>query len=684
MDNDFESRQLRKLRQAHEQECQRRAVVEQQLHEALTLLQRTMEDREKYRDLVEDINAVVYATDHDHRIAYVSPLLHLFTGFQPEDCIGRPFLDFIHRDDRRRVLKAYEQVAAGDLRATEYRIRRKQHGYCWVRSFSRPIIENGAFQGLRGVLVDISDRKNAQEAFKQTEQKYQTIIESVEEGYFEVDLQGNLTFVSTPLCRIAGISRAQLMFSNFRRYVPRDVARTLMRIFNRVQRTGIPLRDQAFEAMRQGERLMLEISASLVRDHEGQPVGFRGMLRNISERYRAEAERKELERQLQQAQRMEAIGTLAGGIAHDFNNILMGMQGNLSLLLMRMPSHNPLVQKLKNIEQYILNGAGLTRQLLDFARSKPRPTQLTDLNFLIRKTARMLGRTWKEVEIDLAGLNAAWAVIVDSGQIEQVLINLYVNACQAMPGGGKLFLRTEDVELGRSTVRPFGLKAGPYVMASVIDTGIGMDEITQQKIFNPFFTTKERSRGTGLGLSSAYGIIKNHQGFIKVSSKEGHGANFSIYLPASKAAAQTLTERPLAPVSGSGTILVVDDEQFITEITREWLGELGYTVLEASSGSRAVECFRANPGAIDLVILDVIMPGMDGGETLARLKAIDPQVKVLLTSGYGYNARAEKICRNGCKGFIAKPYDINQLSQKIRDILDVGAAHALRRNSASE
>ncbi len=247
-----------------------------------------------------------------------------------------------------------------------------------------------------------------------------------------------------------------------------------------------------------------------------------------------------------------------------------------------------------------------------------------------------------------------------------------------MPGGGDLILTTRNVELNRQTVHPFGMKPGKYIEAKVIDTGIGMDEITRQKIFTPFFTTKERGRGTGLGLSSAYGIVKNHGGFFKVTSRVGRGSQFSVFLPATEVPAERDQEIPQEPIRGTGTILVVDDEKFITEITREWLSELGYTVIEAPSGSAAVEIYEEYQADIDLVILDVVMPGMDGGETFERLQSIDPDVRVLLTSGYGFNKRAEEIAADGCLGFISKPYNILQLSEKIGSLLGFVETPALR------
>jgi len=669
MENGNTADPLKKLRRALEQETLERQKLQRRLREALTLLQKTMKDREKYRNLVEDISAVIFATDPKGVIVYVSPMIHAFTGMHPEEFVGRELMTVIHPEDRRRLQKVHERVISGDLRSIEYRMRNKQRGYCWVRSFSRPLVNEGVFRGLRGVMVDITSLKSAEAAFRESEKKYQTIVESIEEGYFEVDLKGHLAFVNTPLCRIVGYSRDQLLFTPYRQYFSRATARYLFQLFNRVFRSGIPAANQDFEALRKGQRVILEISVSLVTDREGNPTGFRGMLRDITHLRRAEEERQELEEQLHHAQRLEAIGTLAGGIAHDFNNILMGIQGNTSLMLMRTPPENPLVEKLRNVERYVKDGASLTRQLLDFARTKQRQTAVTDLNAVIRKTADMFGRTKREITIDTARLSASWPATVNPGQIEQVLINLFVNAWQAMPEGGRLSVETEDCQLGMKSVHPFGLNPGRFVKVKVRDTGIGMNEAILTKIFNPFFTTKERGRGTGLGLSSAYGIIKNHRGFIKVASQVGKGSVFTIFLPASVSPMQSQTETILEPLRGAGTVMVVDDERFIIEITGEWLRELGYQVVEASSGQEALGAYEARRGGIDLVILDMVMPGMDGGETFDGLRAIDPDVKVLLISGYGLNGRIKEIRSQGCRGFLQKPFTILQLSEKIKAIL---------------
>jgi signal transduction histidine kinase len=421
-----------------------------------------------------------------------------------------------------------------------------------------------------------------------------------------------------------------------------------------------------------GQPIASELTASLLRDASGAPIGFRGFLRDVSERKEAEAENKRLEIQVQQAQKMESIGTLAGGIAHDFNNILMGIQGNASLMALKTDPNHPSFEKIKNIETYVENGTELTQQLLGFARRGKYHAITTDINDVIEKSAIMFGRTKKEIRIQMDLVPEIWTVDVDRGQIEQALLNLYVNAWQAMPEGGGLKLKTENVVLGADFInsQPYQVQAGDYIKITVTDTGIGIDKETQVRIFEPFFTTKEMGRGTGLGLASVYGIIKNHGGYINVYSEVGHGTTFTIYLPASVKPIQP-EAKTVAPtvVTGNGTILLIDDEKMIIDVGQELLQELGYDVLTASSGQDAIEIYRAKSAEIDLVIMDLIMPGMSGGETFDRLKKINSHVKVLLSSGYSINGQAAKILERGCDGFIQKPFNLNQLSEKIQGII---------------
>lgn len=381
-------------------------------------------------------------------------------------------------------------------------------------------------------------------------------------------------------------------------------------------------------------------------------------------------ERRKLEIQLIQAQKMEVVGTLAGGIAHNFNNLLMAIQGNVSLMLMDLPSLHPDRERLQNIESCVRSGADLTKQLLGFARRGKYQVRPTDLNDLIDKASTLFGRTQKGIGIHKKFQEGVWTVEVDRGQMEQILLNLLVNAWQAMPQGGDIFLETKNVFLDENYVQPFEVKRGNYVKTSVTDTGIGMDEETRQRIFEPFFTTKERGRGTGLGLATVYGIIKGHEGFITVYSEPDRGTTFNFYIPASTKAPEeeiqgTATLRP-----GRGGILLVDDEEVILQVAAQLLEKLGYTVLVARNGREALDLYTRKAEEIDLVILDLIMPVMGGGETFLGLKKVNPRVKVLLASGYSINGLAREILDQGCQGFIQKPFDLKEISVKIREILD--------------
>jgi CheY-like chemotaxis protein len=283
----------------------------------------------------------------------------------------------------------------------------------------------------------------------------------------------------------------------------------------------------------------------------------------------------------------------------------------------------------------------------------------------------MFSRTKREIPIHKKFQKNLWPVEVDQGQIEQVLLNLFVNAWQAMPHGGKILLETENLVLAEGDyTKPYALKQGKYIRISVTDTGIGMDPATLERIFEPFFTTKEVGRGSGLGLASAYGIIKNHNGIIDVSSEVGQGTTFKIYLPVS--GKEVLQEDRVngRTYKGRETLLLVDDEKMIADVGKGMLEKLGYRVLLADSGKRALEVYEAQRDSIDLIILDMIMPDMGGSETFDQLKAMDPSIRVLLCSGYSLNGQASQIMKRGCNGFIQKPFNLEKISKKIREILD--------------
>ena len=517
---------------------------------------------------------------------------------------------------------------------------------------------------VRTMSREITVRKQAEEALRESEEKYRTILESIENGYFEVDIAGNFTFFNDSLCEILGYSRDELMGMNNRQYTDKENAKKLYQAFNKVFTTGKPEKGFDWEIIRKdGTKRSIEVSVSLRRDAEGQPIGFRGIVGDISEK-------QGLEAQLQQAQKMESIGTLAGGIAHNFNNLLMGIQGNASIMLFDIESSNPRHKNLKNIEKLVENGAKLTAQLIGYAREGSYEVKPISLNQLVKETSDTFGMTKKEITVHQELSGNLYGIKADQGQIEQVLLNLYVNAADAMLGGGDLFIETINVADKDITGKRYKVEPGNYVLLTIKDTGVGMDKETKERIFEPFFTTKGFASGTGLGMASAYGIIKGHGGYIDIDSKKGKGTTFSIYLPATEKMIKEKKVLSDVLAKGKGTVLLVDDEEMVLDAGEELLKFLGYEVLLAEDGQRAVELYKENQNKIDMVLLDMVMPVMGGGEAFDRMKEINTHVKVLLSSGYSIEGEAREILKRGCDAFIQKPFKIEQLSQKIRGILD--------------
>ncbi len=504
---------------------------------------------------------------------------------------------------------------------------------------------------------------------RHSEEKYRALVENMQDGVFI--LQGRkYRFVNESLARMHGYTVEEMLEMDSLSLVAPEHRELVIDHYRKLV-AGEPVeREYEFDVLHKdgGIRRTINLSMSVF-IFQGK-IAALGTVKDITEKKSAEAERQKLEHQLYQAQKMEAVGTLAGGIAHDFNNLLMGILGNATLARMHMDSSHPGYERLKNIETYVQSGAELTRQLLGFARGGKFEVKPTNPNELIRQTSEMFGRTKKELTLFPNLQNDIWMIDVDRSQIEQVLMNIYVNAWQAMPGGGSLYLQTENVILDSSFTTVFSVIPGKYVKISITDTGVGMDANVQKRIFEPFFTTKEKGRGTGLGLASAYGIVKNHGGFINVYSEKGKGATFTVYIPASDQKAGNDSAPALPQIQkGSGTVMLVDDEKLILDIGVQLLESLGYQVITASNGKQAIEIYSRCQQRIVLVILDMIMPVMGGSETYDRLKAAHPDVKVLLSSGYSMDGQAADILKRGCNGFIQKPFNIEQLSRKISDIL---------------
>ena len=511
------------------------------------------------------------------------------------------------------------------------------------------------------LIEEIAERKQAEAALRESEEKYRLVVENASDSIFIIQ-DGFVKFPNKSLLSVSGYTAEELRQVPFQNCVhPEDRNMVVEMHIKRLRGENVP-NTYAFRTLtKSGETVWTETSVVLI-TWEGRPATL-NFIRDITRQ-------KKLEEQLLHARKMEAVGTLAGGIAHDFNNLLMGILGYTSLMMLHTDRTEYNYDKLKRIEQLVESGAELTKQLLGFARGGKYQAKPTDVNKLVKESSDMFGRTKKEIVIHRKLQDGLYTVEADRGQIEQVLINLYVNAWQAMSAGGDLYLETRNVQMDERDCTQHDIKPGAYIMIIVTDTGTGMDQVTQQRVFEPFFTTKEMGRGTGLGLASAYGIIRNHGGVITVYSEKGHGASFSIYLPALEKEISEETRRAVKIIGGNETLLLVDDETTNLDAVSELLQTLGYKTLTARTGQEAIEIFRSRREEIKLIILDMIMPSLSGGETFERLKEINPDIKVILSSGYSINGQADKILKMGCRGFIQKPFHADELSQKIREALD--------------
>ncbi len=658
-----------------------RRRVEEERERALEFLR---ESEERYRLVVENAQDIIWTFDLDSEsFTYISPSAERVIGFPLEELLNKKPFEVYPRESRRRMRAAFQDLREGKLPGDRLYLEIEHYvaggGTIWMETAASAIKdENGRIVGYSGVSRDITGRKRAEEereraleALRVSEEKYRDIFRNSPDSITLSGFRDALYYeVNEEFLRITGYSREEVIgksdlelntwydFEARKRYVE------IMKEQGHVRNLEANFR------MKDGRVTTGLVSSSLI-TIDGVPY-LHAIIRDITEMREMEEQRLELERRLMRAQKLESVGTLAGGIAHDFNNILMGIQGNASLMLLDLDPSHPHCRRLKNIEEQVASAADLTSKLLGFARGGRYEVKPTSMNDIVQKTSQMFGRTKREVEIYKNLEPDLWSVEVDRTQMEQLLMHLYINAWQAMPGGGEIYLETENIFLDDSKVRPYEIEPGPYVKISVTDTGMGMDERTMERIFDPFFSTKSMRRGTGLGLATVYGIVRGHRGIINVYSEPGEGTTFTIYLPASEKAAvpEIMEEEKETVIKGSGTILLVDDEPSVLEVSRELVESLGYKVFVAGSGQEAVALYAEHRNEIDLVILDMIMPGISGSGTYNELKAINENVKVILSSGYSINGEAKKIMDKGCDAFIQKPFHLQELSRKIRDLLD--------------
>ena len=646
-----------------------RGKLLEESRERMEIREALRRSEEEYRSLIDNLNVGIYrnTADTSGRFLKANPAIAQMFGYDNVEAFMRVSVAdlYMHPGDRKNFID--EVMANGYVRGKELLLKKRDGTPIWASCTARVAWDSdGKVKWIDGIIEDITQRRRAEESLRENEAKFRSLFDLSPQAIVLVDFEtGKIQEINDRFCELFGYRREEIIGRTAVELHLCSASEQAV-IDKNLSQNGALLGMAVDFRSKAGPSISTRIYSKLIQI-KGQDFVL-SILLDVTEQ-------KRLEAQFLHAQRIEAIGTLAGGIAHDFNNLLMAIQGNVSLLRMKFGEVQALDERLKTIEQYIHSGSELTRQLLGVARGGKYEVKPVSLNGLVRTSADMFGRTKKEIKIDQDLNEDLWPVEVDPAQIQQVALNLYVNAWQAMPNGGELHLTTDNRVLDDVFVRPFGVPSGKYVRLRVADTGVGMSKDTLERIFDPFFTTKEMGRGTGLGLASAYGIVKNHGGLIEVRSSPGSGTTFDVYLPASQrnvanAADDKAGRQPAVPVGGSETVLLVDDETMILQVTREMLENLGYRVMEARGGVEALEQYAHHKDGIDLVILDLVMPDMSGSQTFDGLLQINPGVKVLLSSGYSVDSQASAILLRGGEGFIQKPFDEIKLSRKIREILE--------------
>lgn len=648
------------------------------------------ESKEKYRMLAENASDVIWTSDLKLKLTYLSPSVFNLTGYIPEESLQHTPDMIMTPDSIVRAAKALEHQLGQEENLPL--LERNQEVTIEIDFFHKDGStvsaevrvsglrdENNKLIGLLGMSRDITNRKLTEKRLlesetryrelyrksKQREHLYESLLNSTPDAVVIYNPNGRVIYVNPEFTRVFGYDLDEIAGKSLP-YVPKD-DKDRTEVMETMVLAEKPVTGLETERLTKDGRIIdVIISSSCYTDHEGAPAGYLVVLRDITET-------RFIERQLRQSQRMEAIGTLAGGIAHDFNNLLQGIQGYTQLLLLSKQEDDAGYVELREIERAILRASSLTQQLLTFSRKLESNFQAVDINHEIRQVRGLLERTISKmisVELDLS--SDQLVVNADPAQVEQILMNLVINARDSMPEGGRLIIETAESVVDEEYCSVHvGAQPGHYVLIIVSDTGHGMDKETVDRIFEPFFTTKGIGKGTGLGLSTVYGIVKNHGGYIMCYSEQELGTTFKVYLPLIKKSPVTESLRDVVtPVGGPETILLVDDEDAIRDVGERILSRFGYTVFTACNGMSALELYKNTPGDIDLVILDLMMPEMGGKRCLKEILALDRDARVIISSGYSESGTTEEILNDGACGFIRKPYELKKILKIVREVLD--------------
>ncbi|MGI9075889.1 MAG: PAS domain S-box protein [Gemmatimonadaceae bacterium] len=638
-------------------------------HTFITMVQRS----EKRHDLLLDAaHEGVWTVDRDGIVDYANPRIAELVGQRVEDLLGRSLFDFACGTSPNQLLAGFERCKQGIREVRECDLRcTPPHELCALVSFSPVAQGDGEFRGAIVMVSDITERKRAEKAVQQSEVSSRSFVEHAPYGIYRSTMAGEFLAVNGALVRMLGHgSEAELMAVTITSFY-RD-SRDRDALMERLMRESDIGPAELDWTRKDGTGITVRLGGRPVYDVQGAFLYWEGFVEDVTQLRTAERALRESEEQLRQSQKMEAIGRLAGGVAHDFNNLLTVIRTSTDFLLDDLTAADARRGDVEEIGKAADRAAALTRQLLAFSRKQLLKPRLLGLNGIIVEVEKMLRRlTAANVNLVTVLAPELGVVRADPGQVEQVLLNLTVNASDAMPQGGTLTIETSNVELDRKYAESHPeVEPGQYVMIVLSDTGSGMDRQTQSRIFEPFFTTKDLNKGTGLGLSTVYGIVKQSGGHISVYSKLGHGTTFKVYLPRVYEMIEAPAPQAATPQRGCETVLLVEDEEGVRAVVGKILRKDGYCVLEARHGVDALLASDRYNGTIHLLLSDLVMPEMGGRELAERLEVLRPGLQVLLMSGYTDDAIARRKLSNRETAFIQKPFTSLSLLQSVRAVLD--------------
>jgi PAS domain S-box-containing protein len=640
------------------------------------------ESERRYREIFENAKEAIYVHDLNGRYTLANPAAEKLIGYSREEILQLTVFDMASPEHVDLICKSLKQKLT-DHAPTTYEVEaiRKDGTRIPVEVSSRLIYRGGRPIGVQGTVRDISERKRAEEILKASEQRYRDLVENANDIIFTCDMLGNITSLNRAGERVTGYTADEALKMNIAQAVSPDDIAKVRHMLSRKRVADVATVYDLELITKSGGRAAVEISSkAIVKD--GEPIGVQGIARDITDRKRMEDDLRSSQAQLQQSQRLEAVGQLAGGVAHDFNNLLTAIIGYSDFAMRKMRANNPIRRDLEEIKKAANRAATLTRQLLAFSRKQILKPEVLDLNLVVGDMHKMLQRLIGEDIILVTTLaSQPDPVKADRGQLEQIIMNLVVNARDAMPFGGSVTIETANVVFNDAYATDHvPVQPGNYVMLAVSDNGLGMDASTQLHIFEPFFTTKELGKGTGLGLSTVYGIVKQSGGFIWVYSELNVGTTFKIYLPSLTELAfdheSTSVEAPDS--SETGTVLLVEDDPLVRNVALRALETAGYKVLESGNGHGALAMAHSCMDDIDLLITDVVMPLMGGRELAQQLSELHPKTSILFMSGYTDDA----VVRHGIMDkdieYLQKPFTPESLVRRVGEVLRDARTRASR------